>query len=333
MRLQCFNNFDDLSPHQEAWERLSGGVPFRRMAWLANWWRQYGAGQRLAIQTVWQDDQLVAIVPWYQHESAASGRVLRLLGDGPVCTDYADLLLHPDHAEASIQLLADSLANSHEDWDLLELENIPASGTHLATLAEQLTAINCRTHSTEALNCWRLALPESWDDFEMAQSKSHRKQIRRLLRRVLESDRAKLHIARTPEEVRSAFPTLIDLHMRRRKSLEQPGCFASEAFARFLPEAAIHMAASGHCELLTLDLDGAAIAAEIHFVDGNISFAYQAGIDPERLEEDPGSLMQIAMIQHAMHAGRQAIDFLLGDEQYKPHWRATATPCVTLRVV
>lgn len=337
MRLQRFDNLNDLAPHQEAWDQLSGGLPFRRFTWLANWWRQYGAGQRLAIQTMWSEDQLVGIAPWYLHESATSGRVLRLLGDGPVCTDYADLLLEPDHAEGSIRVLAESLGRSMADpchgWDLLELENIPASGTYLALLAEQLTTLDCRTHSTEALNCWRLALPESWDHFEMAQSKSHRKQIRRLLRRVLETERVKLHIARTPEEIGLAFPTLIDLHMRRRKSLDQPGCFASEAFAQFLPEAAIALSADGHCELLTLELDGAAIAAEIHFVDGNISFAYQAGIDPDRLEEEPGSLMQIAMIQHAMNEGRRAIDFLRGDEPYKPHWRAISTPCVTLRVV
>lgn len=337
MHVQCFDNFDHLISYQKAWDRLSGGVPFRRMAWLSSWWRQYGTGQRLAIQTVWNDDQLVAIAPWYLHSGPTCGRVLRLLGDGPVCTDYADLLLDAEHAEASIRALAEllggSTANPDKGWELLELENIPAAGTHLAKLAEQLTALDCRTHTTEALNCWRLALPESWDDFEMAQSKSHRKQIRRLLRRVLETDRAKLHIARSPDEVRLAFPTLIDLHMRRRKSLDQPGCFASDAFARFLPEAALELAADGHCELLTLELDGAAIAAEIHFVDGNISFAYQAGIDPDRLDEEPGSLMQIAMIQHAMQAGRQAIDFLRGDEPYKPHWRAAATPCVTLRVI
>ena len=43
--------------------------------------------------------------------------------------------------------------------------------------------------------------------------------------------------------------------------------------------------ARGQLRLSWLDLDGSPIAAEYHFTDGATTFAYQGGVDPDRLAE------------------------------------------------
>ena len=43
------------------------------------------------------------------------------------------------------------------------------------------------------MNCWRIELPATWDEYLATLSKSHRKQIRRLERDVFETGRAVLH--------------------------------------------------------------------------------------------------------------------------------------------
>ena len=45
------------------------------------------------------------------------------------------------------------------------------------------------------MNCWRVQLPGDWEQYLAELSKSHRKQIRRLERDVLNTSRARLHAA------------------------------------------------------------------------------------------------------------------------------------------
>src|SRR5207244_453594 len=75
-----------------------------------------------------------------------------------------------------------------------------------------------------------------------------------------------------------------------------------------------------------LELDGRPVAAEYHIAGEDIVYAYQSGIEPEVLHEEPGHLAAIATLQLAIAQGYRAFDFLRGDEPYKAHWRAQPRP-------
>ncbi len=336
MHVERFTEPEQIEPYRSAWNALAGEIPFRRYEWLMSWWRHFGGDNQLAILAVLDDDRLVGLAPWYE-TSQSGGRTLRFLGDGEVCTDYLDVLAASGSEAAVAEQLAhwlqQALAEGRLPWSLLEWENLEATTPVARYLADELSDQEALVHRAEAVNCWRLEMPTTWLEFEMRQSKSHRKQIRRLISRVLDTPRAKLHVCHSQACLDQALPILIDLHMRRRNSLDQPGCFASPRFDGFLREAAGKLMADGHCEILWLELDHQPIAAEIHFLGGPIVYAYQAGIDPDRLGEDPGSLMQIAVLRRAVEQGKQAVDFLRGDEPYKAHWRAEPRSCETIRVV
>ena len=62
-------------------------------------------------------------------------------------------------------------------------------------------------------------------------------------------------------------------------------------------------------------------------------YAYQSGMDPERLDVQPGRLSCIAGLRRAVGEGRARFDFLRGDEPYKAQWRATPRPSLYARVV
>jgi CelD/BcsL family acetyltransferase involved in cellulose biosynthesis len=150
-------------------------------------------------------------------------------------------------------------------------------------------------------------------------------------RRVLESDKARWRLVHGADEFDAAWETLIDLHQRRRQSLGEPGCFASTRWAAFQRDVAPRLLAEGRLRLSTLDLDGRPAAAEYHLAGERATFAYQGGVDPQRLAEEPGQLSTICSIKQAIEEGHSRFDFLRGDEPYKAHWRAT--PQQALRVV
>jgi CelD/BcsL family acetyltransferase involved in cellulose biosynthesis len=62
-------------------------------------------------------------------------------------------------------------------------------------------------------------------------------------------------------------------------------------------------------------------------------YAYQGGIDPQRLRESPGRIIMTATIKRAIERGFTEIDFLRGDEPYKATWRATPDAMRHVRVV
>ncbi|HLA83655.1 MAG TPA: GNAT family N-acetyltransferase, partial [Thermoguttaceae bacterium] len=78
---------------------------------------------------------------------------------------------------------------------------------------------------------------------------------------------------------------------------------------------------------------GRPAAAEYQFVGDGVIYAYQSGIDPTRLDLQPGHALQLAVLAWAIRNGYRAYDFLRGDESYKSHWNARRRDSLTIRIV
>jgi CelD/BcsL family acetyltransferase involved in cellulose biosynthesis len=64
-----------------------------------------------------------------------------------------------------------------------------------------------------------------------------------------------------------------------------------------------------------------------------VAFAYQAGVNPDMVDDEPGRAITVALIRQAIADGLTAIDFLRGDEPYKAHFRAEPRRSLVIRVV
>lgn len=329
-------------PLRAAWDRLDGGVPFHSFDWLTTWWRHYGqpAGfdrTHLHVLVVRESnrqgaDAVVGIAPWYAERTRTRGVVLRWLGSGEVCSDHLSLLCDLGQSHKVASTLARHLAKA-DDWDRLELDSVDESDTAIEQLATALRRHQCAVETQPEGNCWVIDLPDSWEEFLALQSKSHRKQLRRAHDRVLTSDHAVWRCVANEQQLSTAWPILVDLHQRRRNSLGEPGCFASPSFAAFHAEVAPKLLAAGRLRLGWLELDGQPVAAEYQMAGPKCTYAYQGGVDPDRLADEPGRLSNIATLRAAIEEGHTAFDFLRGDEPYKAHWRAQPRATYSLRAL
>ena len=323
----------------QIWECMAWGNPFRSRAWLRSWWNAYGNDRTLFILQVNNDDgEPIGFAPWFIERTLTQGRVVRFLGSGEVCSDYLGILATPEYVDQVTEALAQWITQHNGDglgceWDLIDLNGVDLEDRGIQRLAEQLTKAGNQVHYRSGDNCWRIELPSTWDEYLKRLSKSHRKQVRRIERRYLDNGLAQLHTIRQREQLVEAMPLLIDLHQRRRNSLNEPGCFASETFRSFLHDAVQQLSDSETVELHWIELDGRAVAAELHLIGGEVTYAYQAGVLPEALDQQPGCIMNVAVLKHNIHEGQAAFDFLRGDEPFKAHWRACMRPSISLRVV
>jgi CelD/BcsL family acetyltransferase involved in cellulose biosynthesis len=342
MHVLRYDNLKALAPFAEQWDSLAAGNPFRCWSWATRWWRHYGPETRRTLYVVAAHDsshRLVAMLPCYCEPSTAHGRTLRLLGSGEVCSDYLGLLCQPGQeavaSEAIALWLVEQGVSTHaadQRWDLLRLENIDAQDRATLCLAEQLEQAGAWVHRRPGANCWRVELPTAWDQYLECLSKSHRRQVLRAERRLFQPGHAVLRTAERCDELPAAMDLLERLHQRRRRQLNQPGCFASERFTAFHRDVVGPMLAQGQLQLQWLELDGRAVAAEYQLLGNGLVFAYQAGIDPDVLEVQPGSLITLAVLRRSMELGFRGFDFLRGDEPYKAHWRAAPRPSIEIRV-
>ena len=353
MHVERITTWPELLALQPQWNALAGEMPFRSWDWLATWWKHYGLkgrtddtqapdSRRLYVLAVYDEApdaprssprNLVGVAPWYLDRTPIKGHVLRWLGSGEVCTDHLSLICDPKNAQDVADAIGAALAKSYDDWDRLELDGVDADDVAVSSLAKSLEQQQCEVSSEPAESCWVLDLPGTWDDYLAGISKSHRKQLRQLERRVLESDRVRWHRVETVADLDSAWTVLVDLHQRRRRSLGEPGCFASHKFHDFHREVAERLLGRQALRISWLELDGTPAAAEYHFADRTATYAYQGGVDPDRLEEESGRLSTILCLRQAIEEGHQRLDFLRGDEPYKAHWRATARPTLNYSVV
>ena len=348
MRIVRSTTLDELAPYADDWDRLSAGVPFRSWTWLSRWWRSYGPPQgadpsatRLATLCVFDDaDSLVAVAPWYLDCSALHGRVLRPLGSGEVCSDYLSVLCHPAAEDAVAELLADylvedALAGGRDAlrWDLLELGGVDAADRVVSGLVNYLAVANATVHRRMGVNCWRLELPTAWDDYVASLGRNLRREVRRLERELLGTDRVALHPVVGLDELPQAMKILVELHQRRRRMVGQRGCFASARFLAFYRDVVPELLRRGQVQFQWLQLDGQPVAAEYQLVGNGTLYAYQAGVDPRAMQHQPGKLINLAILRQAIERGYRAFDFLRGDEPYKARFGARPRPTLDFRVV
>jgi CelD/BcsL family acetyltransferase involved in cellulose biosynthesis len=344
MQVTRINDIDELARLSTAWNRLAGDVPFRQSQWLIPWWRHYGpvigsAQRQVELFTlgVYEAGELVGLAPWYLDRSAARGRIVRFLGSGEVCSDYLTILAAPGRRDEVADALADWLtrvggSTGPDSWDMLALAGVERGDPMISRLVARLYTARAGVFVQAAANTWRIDLPTDWHEYLERLSKSHRKQIRRLERRVLDTGQVVMHTATSPEGLHEGWQHLTTLHQRRMQSLGQCGCFSSPTFAAFHSEATVRLFRAGQVRLHWLERAGRTIAAEYHLVGGRTLYVYQGGIEPALLRDEPGRLATIATLRLALADNFRGFDFCRGDEGYKAHWRAVAHKTVDWRV-
>lgn len=356
MHVEQITTWDELVALEKEWNALAGRMPFRSWDWLATWWKHYGgvvrreggrgaaiSGDRqLCVLAVFDDAdttvegrerRLVGIAPWYLDRTRIKGNILRWLGNGEVCTDHLSLICQPQKANDVAKAVAETLTVRLDEWDRIDLGAVDSDDPTIENLLAHLEERDCLVSRQPADSCWALDLPASWDEYLAEISKSHRKQMRQLERRVLESDRVRWHRVQSAADFEQGWTVLVDLHQRRRRSLGEPGCFASRVFHDFHHEAAGRLLNHGQLRMSWMELDRSPAAAEYHVADSSTTYAYQGGVDPDRLTEEPGRLSTILCLRTAIEEGHTQIDFLRGDEPYKAHWRATPRATYDYRVI
>lgn len=317
------------------WSELAQ-TPMEHPCWLMNWWNVYARQKpenELFIVSIRDESATIAIAPLY-----LDGGVLRLLGDGRVCTDHLELLIgepadHGTWRSRALELL-DWLARAEvaSRWKRIELESVPQNGlTHSVC---QRIHDRVWVHQSDALPTCEIDLPATWEAYLASLSKNHRKRCRRWLREYDRHGNLESISTRDGWPTDDALDTLVRLHNERRNALhcEEPSLFTCTSFLKFLKAAFVDLSQLGMAEISAIRLDQQLLAVELEFHGASTTYAYQSGLAMAGLQHSGGSLSLLSRIRSAIENGRSTYDLMRGDEQYKFRWNAVPSPTVRLQI-
>jgi len=324
----------DLDPFIDAWRELTSGVPMRSPEWLLGWWEVYAAPDDELCVLLFHESggALVGLAPLFL-QGVKSCRTFRLLGSGDACTTHTTWFCVAGWERRVGEEVARFLLQCKTEWRRLVFESVDADAAAIHATVECLAEDGYLLHRRQINSCWKITLPDTWDDYLRTLSRSLRKRCRKLQREFFDSGKIRICQVENETDLGKGFDILINLHAARWGSSGKPlGVFADRRFRLFHETISGKLLANGQLRLAWLECEGKPFAVEYQFFDSRAVFAYQAGADFSMDAYSPGKLTMMAAIQFAISRGCESFDLLRGDEPYKANWRAVPTACHDLRV-
>ncbi len=293
------------------WDALVAAMrrpsPFLCHGWLLEWWRHYGHDAMLQVHVARRDQRLVGALPLFVARRRGA-RVAGYIGDSGA--PLADLLVadaDPDAVAAKL-LESSAAAGNH----LLDVFGPPAH----SRLARALEPYG--VSETGVVEAPVLALDGGWEEVYRAKTSAKKRNQHRRRRRQLEQlGRLEVSVARSAAELEPALEEAFRLHELRWRDRPDHSDFATPAGMRFQRAALRALLELDAPRIVTLRLDGRAIAFHYYLVLFERMYVHRLGFDPAYARYSPGLVNTLDAIQAAAGEGARRVEFLGGGERYK----------------
>ncbi len=313
---------------EEEWTNLltksKADTVFLTWDWLYHWWRTYKEGKELRIFLIRNENELVGVAPLCVSRARIGrffpARQIYFLGSREVGSDYLDFILHPGKKRESIRLIFDRLFDNGEEWDVINLTDIPEDSENLKLITRELEERKTPFLLQDYTSCPYLPLPENPDSWLNILSQNMRYDIKRKRQRLEKEHEVKFVMLTEEEKLQEAFETLVKLNQMRMKEKRQNGAFLSTKFIEFHRVLVRAFFSKRILRLCFLVVDGIPIAGIYIFKYNGKYLYYQSGLASGWERFSPGTVLFSYCIEKAIEEGVGEFDFLRGEEDYKYRW-------------
>ena len=327
MSIEIIDSLEGLDAIRNHWDQLHArirGIVFQTFSWNRHWWNVYGNGYTLRVVTVWQGNELLAVLPLFL-EKIRLGILhlqrLRLLGTRHIYGEYTPLLSGPHQNEINKELsgwLERELTEGR--CDIVELFRFSPTSVSVAKFLNTLrsAAIGFR-YDPKCIPHVVMKLPSNWERYEESLSGVERTMLRRRQKSLLKAGVA-IEKVTDPKHFDSAFSDFVSLHAATWHPRGREGYFGSlDGFEDFHRVTSVDLMEQGYARFYFLRAKGKRIASvQAFFVHDHCCF-YLSGLDrgSEFIRYSPGKVLLARVIRDAIEEGCATFDFQGGDEDYK----------------
>jgi CelD/BcsL family acetyltransferase involved in cellulose biosynthesis len=321
--------FDELRPEwDDLLHRSTADMIFCTWEWQSTWWKAYQAGQLWVLACRDDAGQLVGIGSWFI-QPANGERVVRTIGCVDV-TDYVDVIADPEHVDAVQEEFAAFLEANRDQFDRINLCNIPEASPSLARFPEKLQARGFNVEVELQEVCPVIRLPDEWETYLEQLDKKNRHELRRKIRRAESEATIEWYVVDQTHDIDAEVEKFLGLmrasHPEKAKFLEDPKNLAF--FKTIVP--VVHRC--GWLKMSFLVINGTPSAAYCDFDYNQHILVYNSGLLPqENAHLSAGIVLLCYDIRDAIDKKRSLFDFLRGNETYKYRMGAADTQVFKLK--
>ncbi|MGZ4482353.1 MAG: GNAT family N-acetyltransferase, partial [Gaiellales bacterium] len=275
--------------------------------WLDQWWQHNRNGAELTCHVARREGRLVGALPL--HVRPVLGvRAAQFLGGRH--SALADALLAPGEDVAVAHRLVERA--SAGTFDYADLYGLPMN----SLLATAVPGSHLRL--IERIEAPVLDISSGWEATYAAKTTSKKRNLHRRRRRQLaELGRIDVEVATTAPELAPALEDAFRLHALRWEGRPDTSDFTTPAGMRFHRAVIGELARLDVARIVTLKLDGRAIAFHYYFALEGRMYVHCLAFDPALSRYSPGLVNVLDAIEAASAEGLHTVEFLGGDERYK----------------
>jgi CelD/BcsL family acetyltransferase involved in cellulose biosynthesis len=307
--------FDELKPEwNDLLRRSSTDMLFLTWEWQSTWWNAYEAGDIWVVTCRTDDGYLVGIAPWFIQNSDGE-RVLRTIGCVDV-TDYVDLIADKNCAEAVQVFLARFLAANRDQFDRINLCNIPENSPTYSQFPEKLRENDFHADTVLQEVCPVIRLPAEWEDYLGMLDKKQRHEIRRKIRKAESESKLEWYLVGVQHDFEAEADRFLSLMAASQPSKAE--FLRDQNNLRFFKDILAVTHEKGWLRLSFLKCNDTHVATYCDFDYNGHILVYNSGLLPDtHAQLSPGIVLLAYNIKHAIETGHSIYDFLRGNETYK----------------
>ena len=316
-----------LADDWQALYRVAGrDNPFAAPDWLLPWARHFVQEADLDILAVYRDGTLVGVAPGYFKRRAPLPPRLQLLGSGrhDALTELPQVLTAQGEARSVLRAVIGEWARQDRDWAWLELPLTADQGWFepewLAGTPVERGIVQHKTTRAAVV----LDLPSDVPALHLGLKRNLLESTHRARNRLDRSGQPwVIRAHEDPSDIASALPVLVRLHAARAQLTgrkNHPDQLGLAARRAFLGEALTAMAARRQARILTLDVAGTPVAAQLVLTAADASYLGLSGVDPQWWHASPVTLLQLHAAQLAVEQGHATLNLSVGPSVSKLRW-------------
>lgn len=234
-------------------------------------------------------------------------------------------MLHRRHADEAAAVLWSWLTDFQRPWSFVRWARVRLESAAWTALAGAIDGAGSRWWARRVYRRPLLEVPRDHEAWLASLSRSRRKSVRRIERKLAAAGRPELRVQENDlHEVRERF---LEMEAAGWKGQEGTALRCNPRQERFFRSASDSLARAGAARFLELTLDGRSIAITANFVDGDTLYAYKTAYDPSAAELSPGVAIESALVRHLAKSGAACrIDSCAEDDSHLAGlWRQRAT--------
>lgn len=301
----------------EAWRAIGSEHLMRSWDFQRCWIEHFAARDALRILVSEENGSIRGIFPLVEEKRLWTGRTLINGGSGKACLDNLGIVARTEDATVVAEDFAGFLLQSRElNWEYLDLEGIRSQDPAMQGFANVFSRFHSELlERRPSPSCWVAELKPDSD------GRHHwPKRVRGIMRRAREeqeSGEIELSIASSVTLAAKELEIMERIHQARWKDRGIHGCFSNESFSGFTRHLLERTCDQGHVFVAILRWRGEPAAGAICFMDSSTLYIYLASMSPDFPEQKPGWKLNGLLADYALSRGRQRLDFMRGDEEYK----------------